>query len=107
MSDPLGDDDDDCRNDGYESSDAHPRGTLSCFHVQPSPYNGPVRQLGVQLLEQTSVAVRLCQKKRRGIATAAQGYQGDRKCKLSFIGSVPTGIDVNVVVLLFETEQSG
>jgi len=72
MSESLCDDDDEGRNDGYESSYAHPRGTLSCFHLHPFLDSGPVRQTGYRL-DQTSVAVSWCQKKRRGIATAAQG----------------------------------
>jgi len=72
MSESLGDDNDDGRNDGYESSYAHPRGTLSCFHVHPLLDSGPVRQTGYRF-RSNLCRTKLVQKKRRGIATAAQG----------------------------------
>ena len=71
MSESLGDDDDDGRNDGYESSYAHPRGTLSCFHVHPLIAAQDVRP--DIALEPHLCRTKLVQKKRRGIATAAQG----------------------------------
>ena len=72
MSESLGDDDDDGRNEGYESSYAHPRGTLSWFHVYPLLDSGPVRRTLSRFRSKLS-RTKLVQKKRRGIATAAQG----------------------------------